>query len=371
MKKCVFHWLFFICLFVHAVYAEIPVKSFIKLSGTIDKFEITVFLTVTPAIDKTINAVANVSGIYYYNKVGQPIEVYGNLLANGNYTLTEFSINDNGAHQFNFQKKATAYLGIWQNANTKKKLAISLKEVLDGKLDLIFEQFSAEDCSTKDKILKRLSLEPEYADSILFTDTLCYTHDLDIVKLSPQQKEAKIINQLILNKLTQRDTLDIAAKSGFTDFKSYGETILDFGESPLIEQTENISLYFIDDKKMIFKMYNTSYGGGAHPNTYETFLNIDRSTNKVLTLNNVLNIKKYGDIIKEKIMLKLKQQDIWASTWFGEEEVGAKGVVLASEYAILPTGILFWYNPYEAAAYAFGPIQVFVKYSEVDPLLKF
>jgi Protein of unknown function (DUF3298) len=371
MKKKIFGWFVCICLFAKALQAEVPTSYFLKLSGTIDKFEVTLFITVSPSIDKTINAIANVSGIYYYNRVGEPIEIYGNLLANGNYTLKEFSINEDGEHQFNFQKKASIYSGIWQHAKTKKKLDISLKEVLDGKLDLIFEHFSAEDCSAKEKVLKRLSSEPSYADSIQFIDTLCYTHDLDIVKLSPQQKEAKIVNQLILNKLTQNDTLDIATKSNFSDFKSYGETIIDFGDSPLIEQTENISLYFIDDRKMILKMYNTSYAGGAHPNTYESFLNIDRGTNKVMTLKNILDVKKYSNVIKEKIMLKLKQKGIWTSTWFGEEEQGAKGVAVASEYAILPTGILFWYNPYEAAAYAFGPIQVFLKYSEIDPLLKF
>jgi Protein of unknown function (DUF3298) len=371
MEKKLFSWLFCICLFAETLQASVPVKHFLRLSGTIDKFEVTVFLTVTPTVDKTVNAIANVSGIYYYNRVGQPIEIYGNLLANGNYTLKEFSINEDGEHQFNFQKVVSTYSGSWQHAKTKKKLALSLNETVGNKLDLIFEHFSAEDCNAKNEVLKRLSSEPSYADSISFIDTLCFTHDLDIVKLSNQHKEAKVINQLILNKLTQRDTLDVAAKSSFSDFKSYGETIIDFGDSPLIEQTENISLYFIDDKRMIFKMYNTSYGGGAHPNTYETFLNIDRSTNKVISLNNVLNIKKYDNIIKEKIMLKLKQQGIWTSTWFGEEEQGAKGVAIASEYAILPAGILFWYNPYEAAAYAFGPIQVFVKYSEIDPLLKF
>jgi hypothetical protein len=371
MRVKIFSWLFCVCFIVQVLQAEAPANYFLKLSGTIDKFEVTVFLTVAPSIDKTTNAIASVSGIYYYNRVGQPIEIYGNLLANGNYTLKEFSINEDGEHQFNFQKTANIYSGNWQHAKTKKKLVVSLNEVTSNKLDLVFEHFSAEDCNAKNNILRRLASEPSYKDSISFIDTLCFTHDLEVVKLSNQHKEAKTINQLILNKLTQHDTLEIAGKSSFQDFKSYGEAIIDFGDSPLIEQTENVSLYFIDDKKMIFKMYNTSYGGGAHPNTYETFLNIDRSTNKVMTLKNVLDVKKYSNIIKEKIMQKLKQQGIWTSTWFGEEEQGAKSVAIASEYAILPAGVLFWYNPYEAAAYAFGPIQVFIKYSEIDPLLKF
>jgi hypothetical protein len=370
MIRKIFSLLVCICLFAEALQARIPLKSFLKLSGTIDKFEITVFLTIVPSIDKSNGTIAKVSGIYFYNRVGEPIEIYGNLLDNGNYTLKEFSIKEYREHQFDFKKVAKAYLGSWQHAKTKKKLALTMDEVVANNLNLEFDHFSIEDCSSKNNVLQRLSSESNYADSISYIDTLCLTHDLEIVKVSSQNKAANIINQLILDKLTQNDTLDIAAKSSFLDFKSYGETIIDFGDSPLIEQTENVSLYFIDDKKMIFKIYNTTYSGGAHPNTYESFLNIDRNTNKAIILKNILDLKKYSHIIKEKVMLKLKLKGIWGSTWFGEDEQGAKSVAFASEYAILPTGILFWYNPYEAAAYAFGPIQVFVKYSEIDPLLK-
>jgi Protein of unknown function (DUF3298) len=360
------------CLILNVFFisAEVIERSFKKLSGKIDTYDITMFITITPEIDKKAHTIANLKGTYYYNRVGEPIEIYGYQTEKGNYNFTEFSMQPDAEHQWSLTKKELNFAGVWMHVKTKKKLTVQLSEVVDNNLNFQFEHYKVEDCSGKKAVLKRLKVEPTYIDSVSFIDTLCSVHELSAVKYIGTEPTAQKINQAILNELSRIDTLEIAKPSKYNSFKAYGESIIDFGDYPLIEQTEDITVYYIDEKRIIFKFYTSTYGGGAHPNTSEVFLNLDRQTGKVILLKDILDIKKWNKKMKTAIMLQMQKMEIWNDTWFADEKKGAEAVTITTDYALLPNGILFWYNPYAAAAYAFGPIPVFVKYSDIDSSLK-
>ncbi len=369
MKKIIV-LLYCIAFNVFFISAEIVERSFKKLSGKIDTYDITMFITITPEIDKKARTIAHLKGTYYYNRVGEPIEIYGYLTEKGNYNFTEFSLQPDAEHQWSITKNGLNFSGIWMHAKTKKKLTVQLSEVMDNSLNFQFEHYKVEDCSGKMAVLKRLKEEPNYIDSVSFIDTLCNVHELSAIKCLGREPAVEKINQAILNELSRIDTLEIANTSIYNSFKAYGESIIDFGDYPLIEQNEDITVYYIDDKKIIFKFYTSTYGGGAHPNNSEVFLNLDRQTGKVMLLKDILDIKKWNKKMKVAIMQQMQKMEIWNDTWFAEEKKGADAVTITTDYALLPNGILFWYNPYAAAAYAFGPIPVFVKYSDIDPSLK-
>jgi Protein of unknown function (DUF3298) len=364
---------FFVTLcFIFSIqgFSETLERSYKKWQGKIDTYEITVCLTITKNLYAVDSNTSSVKGIYYYNRIGEPIELYGQQTKAGQYILTEFSIDALEEHQFDFRKKGQDYLGTWTNAKTKKKLIIQLKEVIDPDLKLVFEHFGNQDCSGRDEILKRLVAQPNLKDSVSFIDTLCLTHDLYAISLSSSGKFEKEVNQLLLNYLTQSDTLEIAQTSKYPNYKVFASEIEKGEAFTMIEQSEDMTLFHSDSKQFIFKIYYTNYAGGAHPNSYEVYLNIDRSSGKVRRLEAICNVKLYQEKIKSLIKQQLELNGLWANTWF-TEGAGASAVIVPSTYALLPKGILFLYNPYEAAAYAAGPIQVFVKYKDIDSSLKY
>ncbi len=369
MRKQFYFFVALSLLFNIQGFSETLQRSYKKWQGKIDTYEITVCLTITKNLTAVDNTTSSVKGMYYYNRVGEPIELYGQQTKAGQYILTEFSIDASAEHLFDFAAKGQDYVGIWTNAKTRKKLVVQLKEVFDQKLNLVFEYFGRQDCSGRDATLKRLIQTPSLKDSLSFVDTLCLTHDLYAISLAGAGKFEKQTNQLLLDHLTQSDTLDIAKTSKYPNYKAFASEIESGEAFTMIEQSEDMTLFYSDPQLLVFKVYYTNYAGGAHPNSYEVYLNIDRSTGKVKLLKDILNLNLHTEKIKSLIKQQLELKGLWASTWFGEGE-GANAVIVPSTYALLPKGILFQYNPYEAAPYALGPIQIFIKYENIDVSLK-
>jgi hypothetical protein len=343
-------------------------RSYKKLIGKIDQYQISMFLTVTNQTEQDGTLRSSIKGIYYYDRIGEPIEVYGQIV-NGEFSLTEYANSPKDEHTIAFRAKGNNYTGTWIHAQTKKRLLLSLAEVTNENLSLSFEHYLAEDCANKQKNMERLKNDPSYKDSITFTDTICCVHELSALKILGTTKEVKALNQVILNRLTQMDTFQIALASKYKTFAEYGATIESGDEISFYDQTEDISMFYSDKQKLIVKFYFTSYAGGAHPNSYESFLNFDKQTGKIQLLENAINTKQNQKLVKDLIKKKLEQQGLWTSTWFAEEE-GSMAVTIPDAYALLPSGILFQYNPYEAAPYAAGPIQIFLKYSEMGMVAK-
>jgi hypothetical protein len=363
----------FVLVFTLNAKAQYEKGMLLKLKGKIDQYPVEMVLNVTPNLVKGSGVIADVQGIYFYERVGEPIELYGQMKTKHIIDITEFSNNSENEHSMKlvYDPIKQACSGAWIHAKTKKKLEVTLSNQPSAAAKIKYEEFRKEDCTEKNEILKRLKKEPSYADSISFSDTSCLIHELSLIRLADDETSAKPINQLLLNELTKMDTFEIANASNYRSFKEYAETIVSDGEMATIDQTESTSIYFVDEKTLILKVFASVYSGGAHPNNFESYLNIDRATGKVILLKNKLPLKQYEKVIKEKIRERLIKKAIWENTWFADDDRNsAKAVKLPFQYALLPKGILFFYNSYEAAAYVFGPIQVFIKYSDIDPALK-
>lgn len=113
-----------------------------------------------------------------------------------------------------------------------------------------------------------------------------------------------------------------------------------------------------------------TYTGGAHPNTYTTLLSFDRRTGKAMCLTDlVADTTALLPLVEQAFR---KQQGVKA-----QESLEDEGYFLQDGRFFLPEnvavgrdGLIFYYNPYEIAAYALGPIEVIVPYSELTPILK-
>lgn len=127
-----------------------------------------------------------------------------------------------------------------------------------------------------------------------------------------------------------------------------------------------------DHKKLIgLSSGSSSFMGGAHPNSYLQYFNISRETGDTLSLGNIFAAgfeKKLNELIDASFR---KANNIQPG-----ENLTDKGglfdnkITFNYNWKVNKDGSLtFYYNPYEIAPYAAGPIEVTLTKAEITPLL--
>lgn len=117
-------------------------------------------------------------------------------------------------------------------------------------------------------------------------------------------------------------------------------------------------------------MLSQEYTGGVHGNDLLTTFNYDLERNEAITPS-VLFLDPKDSRIVELLLGKL-MVEFDAST---PEELEYAGIFnyqvleITNNFYFTEEGITFYYNPYELAAYAVGPIELSVTYSELSPFL--
>lgn len=113
-----------------------------------------------------------------------------------------------------------------------------------------------------------------------------------------------------------------------------------------------------------------AYTGGAHPNTNQLLLTFDRETGRELHLTDMVSDTAALLGIVEKAFRK--QQQLMPT-----DKLEEQGYFLHNGQFFLPgniapgrQGMIFYYNPYEIAAYAVGPIEVVVPYEKLNGMLR-
>ncbi|UFH54040.1 DUF3298 and DUF4163 domain-containing protein [Spirosoma sp. KNUC1025] len=127
---------------------------------------------------------------------------------------------------------------------------------------------------------------------------------------------------------------------------------------------------FVGPKALTVELESYAYTGGAHPNSNLMYCTFDRETGRVLNLTDMVTdtISLVG--IVEKAFRA--QQELSSNTNLEEQ-----GYFLRDGHFFLPAnvgmsrdGLVFYYNPYEIAAYVVGPIQVTVPYTQLGDILR-
>ena len=113
-----------------------------------------------------------------------------------------------------------------------------------------------------------------------------------------------------------------------------------------------------------------AYTGGAHPNTNQLLLTFDRNTGRELHLTDMVSDTAALVGIVENAFRK--QQQLAPG-----DKLEEQGYFLRDGQFFLPgniapgrQGMIFYYNPYEIAAYAVGPIEIVVPYEKLNGLLR-
>lgn len=118
------------------------------------------------------------------------------------------------------------------------------------------------------------------------------------------------------------------------------------------------------------RMETYAYTGGAHPNSNLSFYMFDRQTGRTLSLNDVVSDTTALLNVVERAFRR--QQELPPRANLEE-----RGYFLRDGRFFLPdnigmsrVGLVFYYNPYEIAAYALGPIEVTVPYTQLGGILR-
>ena len=126
----------------------------------------------------------------------------------------------------------------------------------------------------------------------------------------------------------------------------------------------------VGPKAVTVKYETMAYTGGAHPNSSLSFYNFDRETGQMLTLADMVSDTTALLGLVEKAFRE--QQQVMPQNNLEERGYFLRDgrFFLPANVGMSPRGMVFYYNPYEIAAYAVGPIQVTVPYGQLGGILQ-
>ncbi|MFM9952209.1 MAG: DUF3298 domain-containing protein [Saprospiraceae bacterium] len=134
-------------------------------------------------------------------------------------------------------------------------------------------------------------------------------------------------------------------------------------------EVETTSSILFQSPKLITLKYATySNTGGAHPNSFTTLLVLDKMTGFKLDLRDFINSIPRLETIAEKHFrrahgLSAKQSLDDAGFFWGES------FALPENFALLDSGLYFYYNNYDVARYVVGPTEFTIPFSELEGIL--
>ncbi|MEZ5017931.1 MAG: DUF3298 domain-containing protein [Flavipsychrobacter sp.] len=326
------------------------------------------YVGVIADIPVTVNIVQysnTISGTYYYDKIGQIINLYGTSnpdSATGKIILTEdpaVRSEDVSSIKWVLDINENIITGNWIDKKTHKSYKIDLKEDYTSAIPLgvIYKE--------DDRYYKGKETEPHA------TNTYQY--------IFPKRQDAKYVFTAI-GKLTScdvhsRNTLaQCIDKKNEEYYEVYFKDLADMEEQGVYDKgyalnygaAENQYVYYNSNGWLCVSSYLWMYTGGAHGNYNSSYTCIDVSGTRIWSLDDVINDKAALLPIVEKDVRKQfairKGQPLNSRLLVDEMHV-------TDNFFLTNKGLTFVYTSYEIASYADGEVSVFVPYEQIAHLL--
>ena len=299
------------------------------------------------------------TGGYFYPKVGKNIELKGSIDKNGGVELRES--DENG-------KETGVFKGKWKAANNSPDASLS---DIEGK-------WSKPDGSKETAFA--LSQQPiEFSGAVRVVPKLIreankeahYTIDGEYPELEGDARFDKFNKEA--RNLVGREVA--AWKTGETASAS------DSGlEAATETQDSDLSIGYdfrlaTDDLISVAFRVGAYSRGAAHPNSSTTVLNYDVKSGKKLSLSDLFNPKSdYLSVISSYCIKDLKQQAKKVKdSMLSDDSIASGASARADNYkawAITRKGLWIIFDPYQVAPYAAGPQYVLVPYSALKDIIK-
>jgi hypothetical protein len=339
-------------------------KGFYKhMVGTIDTLAVTMDLIQKLNTDNDYEGY-NYQGYYYYNKYQQPIGLYGEVDSSGNIVLLESNWQEK---EYNFTGKFDAngnFTGTWRDVAGKKMRTFNLKESYTAGT----VQFDSQILEDSVKLWSNAANSPTaYFDMhLLLPDknteggTAAFIKDKIFMGIKNDSIDKSYANLSLENlRNALRDTF----------FTNYKETLKD--EKPedvgaSMNYAESSSMSVLYNEKGILSMgYGTyTYSGGAHGNHATLLTSYDVAQKKALKLKDIF-LPGYEKTVDKAVANAVRKLFGMKPNEPLSNKLFENTIQHTDNFCITSKGILFKYNPYEIAAYAYGEIELFVPFEEV------
>lgn len=191
-----------------------------------------------------------------------------------------------------------------------------------------------------------------------------------------QEKINDYIENLVADKM-QRYTSEQIVETNNLDsigeafIARFNQTINDFPEYKQHWSYNLEGSITYDSADIITIEFNLfTYTGGAHPNAEVIYDSFDAQSGERLKLEDlVTDPDKLFDLAEEKFR---KQKELSPEADLNEAGYSFEDnqFTLNNNFGVLEKGIIFYFNDYEIAAYAMGPTEILVTYTELGDLLK-
>ncbi len=360
MKKFFVLFLFFSGIIFAQNVVSIPTNFYKRFEGNIaGKYKITMQLFKEDTL---------VKGSYFYNNIGQPIEFWwlkSKIDDAGNIYLEETTENFDTNYQMIpsgiFKGKFVGenkIEGEWFQNNSNKKLPFSLTESYpegSAKFDIIYKTKSYKDASIK----IAFPLMKDFPDSSVQNNINDFINSVYQFSFGDTTRKYSSIEE-VMDAFIQSYKDEVENNKDLPE-DYHPQYFSDFNLEVLLNQNYILS----------FKSTETWFEGGAHPLTNFNYLSFNLHTGKEINLDDIFKpgYKKKFNEIGEEIFRKhfdleknksLNDQGFWFDNDFKLNE----------NFSFQKGGIEFLFNPYEVAAYAYGAIKIFIKYSDVKDYIK-
>lgn len=127
---------------------------------------------------------------------------------------------------------------------------------------------------------------------------------------------------------------------------------------------------FSNTKIICYSISNVYFLGGAHPNSNLTYLNFERENGRLVFIPDI-----FSPGFEEKLNQAVDSEFRKSRNISPEDGLTDKAglfnnkISYNNNFAVLREGIRFYYNPYEIAPYAAGPIEVTVPYEIIKDII--
>jgi hypothetical protein len=310
---------------------------------------------------KLVRAGDQLTGAYFYQKVGTKIDLHGSIDKDGNVTLEEFDPAGKQTGVFKGVWKqdgdgTVEIKGDWTKPSSEKKTAFSLLQEpieFSNGAELVAKQIRERNKKLKYEVSAAYPQVTGVAD--------------------PNYDK---FNQTVRNLISRK----------VSDFRKEmtpsAEDELAPDENPVIDESlgsdinVNYEVALAKDDLIAIQFTVSSYSAGAaHPNSYTEVVNFDLKNGKLLKLADLFQPgAKYLQTLSIFCIQELKKQakaqgdtfidDDWINRGAGAE------LTNYDNWTITRKGLGITFDPYQVAAYAAGPQNVLVPYSALKEIIK-
>lgn len=162
------------------------------------------------------------------------------------------------------------------------------------------------------------------------------------------------------------------------DFKEAAVNFIAEYTKSLKEQTNGSSWYLETDGRvnanrtnvLSYRITQSMYTGGAHPNSYTTFYNFDKANGNQITLSTIFGTN-YESALNKIIDANFRKMKGLSATDNLQEKAGLfeNKITYTKNFAIEKKGLRFYYNSYDIAPYVYGPTEVMVSWKDLKDVM--